>query len=236
MSFSDNALNLIAEAYPNLKYLNLWNIQAITDKGLCVIAQSYRKLEFLYISYCKDITDESLFEIAENCHLLQEFHIAEAHCITDKSISYIINSCPNLQNLDIAYSKEDIKDASMLLQRCLSIEYLNFSGAMALWNDELIIAIIKGFLNLRYLEIGHNDIGDEIIEALAYTCHNLEHLELDGCSFVSELSISELKSGNAEYVKLKAEFINSIKKDYTDFEAHIVKLKHLSLEQPDRLE
>jgi uncharacterized membrane-anchored protein YhcB (DUF1043 family) len=34
----------------------------------------------------------------------------------------------------------------------------------------------------------------------------------------------------------KAEFINSIKKDYTDFEAHIVKLKHLSSELPDRLE
>jgi hypothetical protein len=29
----------------------------------------------------------------------------------------------------------------------------------------------------------------------------------------------------------KAEFISSIKKDYTDFEAHIIKLKHLSSEQ-----
>ncbi|CAI2197422.1 12567_t:CDS:2, partial [Funneliformis geosporum] len=34
-----------------------------------------------------------------------------------------------------------------------------------------------------HLEISHNDIGDEVIEALAYTCHKLEHLELDGCSF-----------------------------------------------------
>ncbi|CAI2194889.1 12821_t:CDS:1, partial [Funneliformis geosporum] len=62
-------------------------------------------------------------------------------------------------------------------------------GVMALQNDVLIIAIIKRSLNLRYLEIGHNDIGDEVIEALAYTCHKLEHLELDGCSFVSKLSI-----------------------------------------------
>ncbi|CAI2201368.1 10150_t:CDS:2, partial [Funneliformis geosporum] len=45
-------------------------------------------------------------------------------------------------------------------------------GAMALQNDVLIIAIIKRFLNLRYLEIGHNDIGDEVIEAL-------QHLELE---------------------------------------------------------
>ena len=55
---------------------------------------------------------------------------------------------------------------------------------------------------------------------------------------ISELEAerAELKFRNAEYVKLKAEFINSIKKDYADFEAYIVKLKHLSLEQPDRLE
>ncbi len=38
MSFSDNALNLIAESYPNLRYLNLWDTRVITDKGLCVIA------------------------------------------------------------------------------------------------------------------------------------------------------------------------------------------------------
>ncbi|CAI2192135.1 3281_t:CDS:1, partial [Funneliformis geosporum] len=39
-------------------------------------------------------------------------------------------------------------------------------GVMALQNDVLIIAIIKRSLNLRHLEIGHNDIGDEVIEAL----------------------------------------------------------------------
>jgi hypothetical protein len=110
----------------------LWDTQVITDKGLCIIARSCQKLEFLDISYCRDITNESLFEIAENCHLLQEFHFAKACWITDKSISCIINLCPNLRNLDIAYSKGDVKDASMLIQRCLSIEYLDFSGAMAL--------------------------------------------------------------------------------------------------------
>ncbi len=50
---------------------------------------------------------------------------------------------------------------------------------------------------------------------------------------------AEISKFEAENVKLKAEntkFLNSIKKDYADFEAHIVKLKHLSLEQPDRLE
>ncbi|CAI2188477.1 15079_t:CDS:2, partial [Funneliformis geosporum] len=73
----------------------------------------------------------------------------------------------------------NIKDASTLIRRYFNIEYLDFSGVMALQNDILIIAIIKRSLNLRHLEISHNDIGDEVIEALAYTCHKLEHLELN---------------------------------------------------------
>ncbi|GBC36163.2 F-box/LRR-repeat protein 15 [Rhizophagus irregularis DAOM 181602=DAOM 197198] len=71
----------------------------------------------------------------------------------------------------------------MLIQRCLSIEYLNFAGVMAFHNDALIVAIIRTSPNLRHLEIGYNDIGDEVTETLAHTCHKLEHLELSGCSF-----------------------------------------------------
>ena len=172
-----------------MRYINLWDAQAITDKGLCAIVRSCRKLEHLNISYCRNITNKSLFEIAENCHDLQVFHFAEARWDSDKSISCILNSCPNLQNLDIAYSKGDVQDASTLMRRHFKIEYLDFSGAMALWNDELIIAIIRASPNLRHLEIGHIDIGDGVTEALAHTCHKLEYLDLDCCDFVSEPSI-----------------------------------------------
>src|SRR2546423_14465080 len=60
---------------------------------------------------------------------------------------------------------------------------------MAFRNDALIVAIIRASLNLRHLEIGHNDIGDEVTEALAHICHKLEYLDLSSCSFVSEPSI-----------------------------------------------
>ena len=99
-----------------------------------------------------------MFEIAGRCHALQEFHFAEARWITDKSISCIINSCPNLRKLDIAFSRGEVKDANSLVRRCFNIEYLDFSGAMALWDDRLIIAIIKRSLNLRRIEISCNDI------------------------------------------------------------------------------
>ncbi len=120
------------------------------------------------------------------------FYFAKAYQITDKSISCILNSCSNLQNLDIAYSKRNVKDASMLIQRCLSIEYLDFADVMAFHNDTLIVTIIRASLNLRHLEISHNDIGDEVTEALAHTCHKLEYLDLDCCDFISEPSICNI--------------------------------------------
>src|SRR6266496_3555535 len=189
IGFGDRSLFIIAESYPNLRYLNLWDAQAITDKSLCAIVRSCRKLEHLNISFCRNITNKSLFEIAENCHDLRVFHFAEARWDSDKSISCILNSCPNLQNLDIAYSKGNVQDASTLMRRHFKIEYLDFSEAMAWWNDELIIAIIGASPNLRHLEIGHINIGDGVTEALAHTCHKLEYLNLDCCDFVSEPSI-----------------------------------------------
>ncbi|CAI2176195.1 4536_t:CDS:2, partial [Funneliformis geosporum] len=59
---------------------------------------------------------------------------------------------------------EYIKDASTLIQRCFNIEYLDFSGVMALQNNVLIITIIKRSPNLRHIEISGNDIDDEITE------------------------------------------------------------------------
>ncbi|CAG8614040.1 8461_t:CDS:10, partial [Ambispora leptoticha] len=46
------------------------------------------------------------------------------------------------------------------------------------WTKLCELAIIKGSPNLRHLEIGSNDIGDEVIEALA--CHKLEWLDVGG--------------------------------------------------------
>ncbi len=111
-----------------------------------------------------------MFEIVENCYFLQEFHFVEACWITDKSISYIINLCSNLRNLDIIDSRREIKNANMLIQRRLSIEYLDFSNVMAFCNDALIVAIIRTSPNLRHLAIGRMDIGDEVTKAIAHTC------------------------------------------------------------------
>ncbi|PKK57335.1 hypothetical protein RhiirC2_858255, partial [Rhizophagus irregularis] len=205
IGFGDRSLFIIAESYPNLRYLNLWEAEAITDKGLCAIIGSCRKLEHLNISYCENISDKSLFEIAENCHDLQEFHFAEAHRITDKSICCILNSCQNLQ-------------------------YLDFAGVMALQNDALIVAIIRASPNLRHLDISHNDIGDEVTEALAHTCYKLEYLDLSSCTFISELSICNVICSCPKIQHLSLGNCNITSKTIKEIAHSCLSLKSLDLE------
>ncbi len=192
--------------------------------------RSCYKLEHLNISYCRNITDKSLFEIAENCHDLQVFHFAEAWRITDKSISCILNSCPNLRKLDIAYSKGDVKDANTLMRRCFNIEYLDFCGAMALWDDRLIIAIIKRSPNLRHIEIGCNDITDKVTEALAHTCHKLEYLDLSCCDFVSEPSICNVIRSCPKLQHLNLGYCNITSTTIREIARSCLNLKSLDLE------
>ncbi|CAG8849511.1 13773_t:CDS:2, partial [Racocetra persica] len=80
--------------------------------------------------------------------------------ITDRTVSCILNSYSNLRCLGIWGSRGKIKDAT----------------------------IIGSSLNLKYFDISGNDIGDEVVEAVASTCHELEYLDLGGCGFITEPS------------------------------------------------
>src|SRR6266498_4698192 len=59
---------------------------------------------------------------------------------------------------------------------------------------------------------------------------------LKQCITKLEAENAELKAKKAEFEAKKVEFLKSTKKYYTEFEGYIVKLKHLSLQNPDNLE
>ncbi|RHZ86725.1 hypothetical protein Glove_46g11 [Diversispora epigaea] len=232
---SDETLIKIASSYPNLKHLNLWDNQMISDRGLCKIAQICNKLEYLNISYCRSITDKSLITIAESCRNLQEFYFSEAYWITDKSISHILNSCTNLRSLDIAFSRGEIKDADMLIQAHLKIEYLDFASVMAFQNDSLIVAIIRSSSNLKRFNISGNDIGDEVVEAVANTCHELEYLDLGGCGFITEPSICNVIRFCPKLQHLELEFCDISDTTIKEIARSCLNLKYLDLDSCENI-
>ncbi|RIA92519.1 hypothetical protein C1645_736328 [Glomus cerebriforme] len=67
--FSDKTLNRIAESYPNLKYLNLeeYDDGLITDKGLYVVINSCHKLEYLSISSYKEFSEIAIWNVIHSC-------------------------------------------------------------------------------------------------------------------------------------------------------------------------
>ncbi|RHZ84503.1 hypothetical protein Glove_80g19 [Diversispora epigaea] len=227
---SDKTLIKIASSYPNLKYLNLWDNGAISDRGLCEIVQTCNKLEYLNISYCRSITDKSLIAIAESCRNLREFYFNEAYWITDRTISCILNSCSNLRCLGILASHGKIKDASTLVQTHLKLEYLDFAHVMAFRNDSLIVAIIRSSPNLKHFNISGNDIGDEVIEALAHICHELEYLDLGRCGFITEPSICNVICSCPKLQHLNLGFCNISNTTIEEIARSRPNLKYLGLE------
>ncbi|CAJ0754370.1 519_t:CDS:2, partial [Entrophospora sp. SA101] len=162
--FGYKALIMVAKSYPNLKYLNLRKAGLITDESLCVIAKLCNKLEYLNISNCVEITQKSLFEVARSCQNLEELYFAEGDGITDKSISYIINQCSKLRCLDIAYSGVEIEDSSMMIQKRLNIEYLDFATLMVIEVDENTNNFLYHYSKISHAESKHEIANKEVIE------------------------------------------------------------------------
>ncbi|CAG8484601.1 2958_t:CDS:2, partial [Racocetra fulgida] len=216
-SISDKTLIKIASSYPNLKYLNLWDNRMITDEGLCQIAQSCNKLEYLNISYCNGITDKSLIKITKLCHNLKEFYFNEVYWITDRTV--------NIQS-----SRGKIKDASILLQTHLKLEYFDFAHVMAFRNNFLIVAIIGSFPNLKHFDISGNDIRDEVVEAVASTCYELEYLDLEGCRFITESSVCNIIRSCPKLQHLELGFCKISNKTIKEIACSCPNLKYLDLD------
>ena len=90
VGFSDKTLNRIAESYPNLKYLNLGGHGdgLITDKGLYVVANSCHKLEYLSISSRKEFSEIAIWNVIHSCLWIQQLDVYGCK-ITYKTIEEI---------------------------------------------------------------------------------------------------------------------------------------------------
>ncbi|GBC07756.1 hypothetical protein RclHR1_07680010 [Rhizophagus clarus] len=93
-------LKLIAESYPNLKYLNISASGGFKNDGLYAIANSCQKLEYLNISNRTEFSETSICNVIRSCPRLQQLDLSFCQ-ITDITIEEIARSCPNLKYLDL---------------------------------------------------------------------------------------------------------------------------------------
>ncbi|UZO24873.1 uncharacterized protein OCT59_017166 [Rhizophagus irregularis] len=136
--FSDKALILIVEAYPNLRYLNLCNYanintifsQKITDKGLFALANTCCKLEYLNIYLHAEFTETSICNIIHSCLRLQ--HLDLSYCeVTNEIIKEIAYSCLNLKYLNLDECNNISKEAiNQLVSLNPNIHVENFENTI----------------------------------------------------------------------------------------------------------
>ncbi|GES83064.1 hypothetical protein GLOIN_2v1769769 [Rhizophagus clarus] len=114
-------LKLIAESYPNLKYLNISALCSGfgNDKGLCAIANSCYKIECLNISRRTEFSETSICNVIRSCPRLQQLDLSFCH-ITDITIKEIAGSCLNLKYLNLEGCNNISKEAVDQLVSSLS--------------------------------------------------------------------------------------------------------------------
>ncbi|CAG8553894.1 12053_t:CDS:10, partial [Racocetra fulgida] len=108
--------------------------------------------------------------------------------------------------------------------------YLNFAYVMAFRNDSLIVAIIRSSPNLKHFDISDNDIGDEVVEAVASTCYELEYLDLGGCRFIIEPSVCNVIQSCPKLQHLELGFCEISDKTIKEITCSCPNLKYLDLD------
>lgn len=98
----------LKNTYPNLKYLNLGDIELDLNKNFT----------------SKPITDKGLSAIAQSCHKLEYLNRE----FTEISICNIIYSCPMLKHLDLSFCKITDFTIGQIARLCLNLKYLDLEG------------------------------------------------------------------------------------------------------------
>ncbi|RIA79207.1 hypothetical protein C1645_841263 [Glomus cerebriforme] len=124
-----NVLKLIAESYPNLKYLNISALCSSgfgNDKGLCAIANSCYKIECLNISRRTEFSETSICNVIRSCPRLQQLNLSFCK-ITDITIKEIASSYLNIKYLNLEGCNNISKEAvDQLVSLNLNIHVDNF--------------------------------------------------------------------------------------------------------------
>ncbi|CAG8797533.1 10170_t:CDS:2, partial [Dentiscutata erythropus] len=167
------------------------------------------------------ISDKTLIKIASSYPNLKHFNLWDNRMITDKRLCQIAQSCNKLEYLNISYC-----NAYWITDRT----YLDFAHVMAFRNDSLIVAIIESSPNLKYFDISGNDIGDEVVEAVASTCYELEYLDLGGCGFITELSICNVIRSCPKLQHFELGFCDISDKTIKEIACSCPNLKYLDLD------
>ena len=189
--------------FSELKTLNLYGCQNITDASLSKVARGCSNLQSLNLFDCSNITDASVSEVARRCSNLQSLTLNGCWNITDTSLSGVARGCSNLQALNLL-NCSNITDASLLevARRCSNLQSLDLRHCRKITDAQSVGSSKRMFkppLTLprmvQQLQSCCN-ITDASVSEVGRGCSNLHSLNLIGCRNITDACKSALQQSH----------------------------------------
>ncbi|KAK1260069.1 F-box protein [Acorus gramineus] len=216
---SDEGIEAITSACPNLKVFSIyWNVR-VTDMGIKHVVVNCKQMVDLNLSGCKNISDHSLHVIADNYQQLEMLNLTRCVKLTDSGLRQILLKCSSLQSLNLyalsSFTDNAYKEISSLtnlrfldlcgapnlsdeglscIAKCRNLDSLNLTWCVHV-TDVGVIAIAEGCTSLQFLSLfGIVGVTDKCLEALSKTCsQSLRTLDVNGCIGIEKRSQDQLR-------------------------------------------
>ena len=140
-SLSNKKIKGIVYTFPNIIHLDFKGSMDCIGKVLNLIAESYPNLEYLNISALpKSIgleNDIGLSAITQSCHKLEYLNISNRTEFSEISICNVIHSCSKLWQLDLSYCEITDITIEEIAKLCLNLKYLNLRGCFEISKEAI---------------------------------------------------------------------------------------------------
>ena len=170
-NISDVGVNSLAQHCPHLHSLYLAYTK-VTDMGLTRLGEgSCRALKFIDLGELDLITDTGLRKLAKGCPRLEDVNLEGCTKITDVGIASLAHNCVGLHTLYLSQTQVTDTGLASLGEGCkalrrISLDYLDIS-------EEGILKLAEGCSMLERVGLDGIDISDDGYNSLRKSCPKL---------------------------------------------------------------
>ncbi|KAL9967950.1 hypothetical protein ACROYT_G026265 [Oculina patagonica] len=196
-SLSEDGLWRLANL-KKLKRINFYRVP-VTDKLMTTLIQSFKSLQHLNLGdcYCIVDCDKLLHVLGTHCSGLVSLDLWRNKSLTAFGIYSLAKGCPLLEELDIGWCSnvtavsECIVD---LTSKCRKLKKL-FLTALRSVSDDVINALADNCPDMEQVDVlGTSLIQPDSITRLLKQCKNLKFLDVSFCSQISRELVRNLRS------------------------------------------
>lgn len=188
---SKTSKKFVDESFRFLKIINFaGNNSTNINLAFAVLAQNCHKLERLYLARCEWLVDELMLSVLSRNKRLKVVNLNECVKLTPLSLQPIIINCKELQVLNLSkcdWLTTGTVDALTLHQN--NIEEFDISHCSTI-GERCLVIFFRKMNKLTILSLAFSQsVTNNVLIQVANFCKSLEHINLSGCSAITDQGI-----------------------------------------------